>query len=104
MDYTIFILKECVPVAAALYVLGVLLKKSRRVKDWQIIFALLGLSPVLVFGVLYIRGGVIIDIAFVGKCLLQGILCTGCAVLLNQSVKQAKEGIGETSENRQFPL
>lgn len=79
---------ETVAVAVGLYVLGMLLKGSKKVMDWIIPFVLLGLGIVLCIAIYEIQtpGPEAIIQGF-----LQGIFATGSAVLVNQLYKQAKK-------------
>ncbi len=80
---------ETIGVAVALYVLGMILKRSKRVMDWIIPFVLLGLGVILCVAIYVIQspGPEAIIQGF-----LQGIFATGSAVLVNQLIKQARKG------------
>lgn len=76
-DFTSFISENMYIVAAVLYVLGIFMKKIPKIPDWTIPFGLTVIG--CVFGVF---------IAGVPSGLLQGVLCAGAAVLVNQMIKQ----------------
>lgn len=80
---------ETIGVAVALYVLGMILKGSKKVMDWIIPFVLLGLGVILCVAIYVIQspGPEAIIQGF-----LQGIFATGSAVLVNQLIKQARKG------------
>ncbi|MGL5718497.1 MAG: phage holin family protein [Paraclostridium sp.] len=79
MDLINFIPEQLFSLIAALYVLGMLFKSSRHISDELIPFMLLSI-------------GVVASISLVGfntEGIIQGILCTGMAIGINQTVKQA---------------
>lgn len=82
-EFTQFISENMFIVAAALYVLGVFCKKIPSVPDWTIPFVL------TIIGIIF--GALIIGLP---EGILQGILCAGAAVLVNQMAKQ----IGKAAE------
>lgn len=74
-----FVPEQLIILVVALYVVGVFLKKTPRVKDWCIPWALMIL-------------GVIFSIAICGltaTSILQGIICSFVAVAVNQVYKQS---------------
>lgn len=85
-DFSSFIAENMAIVAAALYVLGMFLKAAPRIPDWAIPFILT---------VLGIAAGVTIywgtDIP---QGVIQGVLCAGAAVLVNQMIKQIQDARG----------
>lgn len=87
MDYTQFIKAELLILVAALYVLGAILKKANRIKDNYIPFILTGVG--LVMSCLYVLGTEGISPMSIFTAIVQGLLCTGAAVLVNQYVKQS---------------
>lgn len=75
MDY---IVEKALILIPVLYILGLMLKQTNKIKDWTIPWIL------LVFGI-------IASIALMGfntSAILQGILVTGATVYANQLVKQ----------------
>lgn len=81
---------ETIGVAVALYVLGMILKASKKVTDWIIPFALLGLGIVLCVAIYLIQAP---GPEAILQGFLQGIFATGSAVLVNQLIKQAQKGV-----------
>lgn len=86
MEFNQFILEQLLPLTAALYVLGLILKNTMLIKDKYIPIALLVLGIAGAFGILTITNKVDITTA-----IIQGILATGVAVLTNQTYKQLKK-------------
>lgn len=76
-----FINPELLIVVAACWVLGYILKKTPKVPDWTIIYAV---TVVAVACAIFVLG-------FTPQSVLQGILCGAVAVYGNQLVKQAKK-------------
>jgi hypothetical protein len=75
MDY---IVSESYILIPVLYVIGVLLKKTPKIKDWLIPWILLGLGMI---GGFFLSGMQLSGI-------LQGVLVTGVTVFANQLYKQ----------------
>ncbi|RXI59001.1 hypothetical protein DP131_00570 [Clostridium tetani] len=78
MDY---IVEQALILVPVLYILGVMLKNTDKIKDWTIPWILLSC-------------GVACCIAIMGvniQAILQGILVTGVTVFGNQLVKQSTE-------------
>ena len=73
-----FVPEQLLIVVAALYVIGLILKNTKKIKDWCIPWIL------LVCGI----GGSISIIGFSTQAIIQGILVTGITVFGNQLVKQ----------------
>ena len=82
---TTFLAENMYIVAAALYVLGVFIKAIPRIPNWVIPFVLTAAG--VAFGLLLVGGA---------DGVLQGILATGLAVLVNQGYKQIKEQVNKT--------
>ena len=76
------------PLALALYVIGVFLKATPHVPDWSIPWALLALA---IFGANMLMGWSI-------PATLQAIFACGVAVLGDQLYTQAQTGIQQTKE------
>lgn len=76
MDY---IIDQALILIPALYVLGIMLKQSGKIKDWTIPFILL---PLGIVGAISLMG-------LNANAIIQGILTTGAAVLSNQLIKQS---------------
>ncbi|MBV1820268.1 phage holin family protein [Clostridium cochlearium] len=78
MDY---IMEQVLVLVPALYILGMMLKNTEKIKDWTIPWILL-------------TCGIACCIAIMGfsiQAILQGIIITGVAVFGNQLVKQTTE-------------
>ncbi len=77
-----FVPEQLLILVAALYVIGVFLKKTPNVKDWTIPWILLIL-------------GITFSIAILGisaTSILQGIICSFGAIATNQIIKQTYRG------------
>lgn len=82
MDLMQFIPQQLLILVAAIYILGIGLKKTEKIKDNFIPIILIVFS--IVFS-LILEG-------ISGEAFLQGILCWGLAVGINQTGKQMKKG------------
>jgi len=80
MDIIKYISDEALILIPVLYVIGMMLKNTPKVKDWLIPYIL------LVIGIL----GAISILGLSVKSVIQGILVTGATVYTNQLIKQAK--------------
>jgi hypothetical protein len=78
------------PLAVALYVVGVFLKSTPKVKDWVIPWILLALS--------IIASDLLLGFSI--SSVIQGILACGVAVLGNQLYKQAQIGLMASSKEK----
>lgn len=76
-----FVPEQLIIVVVALYVIGVFLKNTPTIKDWCIPYIL------LIIGVV----GSVFLVGFNATGVLQGIICTGVAVMTNQVAKQTME-------------
>lgn len=76
-----YLIEEALIVIPVLLIIGFIIKGTPNVKDWLIPYILLLIGIVGTTGLL----GFNID------AILQGVLVTGGAVLINQGYKQAKE-------------
>jgi len=81
MDIKEFVIGDALILIPALYVLGMFLKRTPRIPDWVIPFAL------LVCGI----AGAIGLMGLSVRAVIQGVLVTGAAVLVNQGIKQCCE-------------
>ena len=79
-----FVSENMYIVVAALYIIGVFIKAIPKIPNWIIPFVLTAVG--IVFGVWMIGGA---------QGILQGVLCAGGAVLVNQAYKQVKENVGK---------
>lgn len=87
MDIMNYVIEQVLPVAEALYVLGIIFKQAAFVKDKYIPLILLALGIAGAFGLLALSNKVDVTTA-----VIQGILATGLAVIVNQIPKQIKKG------------
>ena len=81
MDFLNYINKEALILIPILYIIGMLLKGTPKIKDWLIPYVL------LVLGIL----GSNILLGFSLESTIQGILIAGTAVYTNQLYKQASK-------------
>ncbi len=81
MEFTNFIMENALVLIPALYVIGVILKKTEHVADKYIPVILLPLGIV----------GAVALMGFSAESVIQGILVTGATVLTNQVVKQSSK-------------
>lgn len=86
MDITSYIKPELFVLVPALYVLGAVLKKSKKIKDNYIPLILTVVS--LVLSCLYVLGTEGLSAVSVFTAIVQGILCVAGAVYGNQLFKQ----------------
>lgn len=85
MDITSVFLATLAPLAAALYVIGIFLKKSERVKDKDIPIILIVVGILGAVGIMPIQDKISFTTAIV-----QGVLAAGSSVLANQVYIQQK--------------
>mgnify|MGYP000042051577 FL=1 len=74
-----------VPLAVALYVIGIFLKATPKVEDWTI--------PWILLAAAILSANVLIDWSI--RSTIQGVLSCGISVLGNQLYKQAQLGVHE---------
>ena len=79
-------------VIVALYVIGIFLKKMETIKDKYIVVILMALSVIVAVLLTIINAQYKINLEVILNGILQGILCWGVSVGVNQTVKQ----IGKT--------
>ena len=79
-------------VIVALYVIGIFLKKMETIKDKYIVVILMALSIIVATLLTIINAQYKVDLEVILNGILQGILCWGVSVGVNQTVKQ----IGKT--------
>ena len=82
MELINFVPEQLLILVAALYIIGVFLKDSKKIKDYLIPWILLTIS----IGFSIAINGIS------ATSILQGIICTGVAVLSNQLIKQTLKG------------
>lgn len=84
MDFEKYLLKEMLILIPVLYIIGMILKTTPKVRDWLIPWILLVIG--VVFAVLVGMGA---EMSIV-DAVLQGILVTGVTVFANQLIIQTK--------------
>jgi len=88
MDFMNFLVQQGIIIAAALYVVGIFLKKAPFMPDWLIPFIL------TVLGVA--AAGFSMSGGFTVENILQGVFAAGAAVLTNQLQKQGSvQNVGD---------
>jgi NhaP-type Na+/H+ or K+/H+ antiporter len=80
MDFLNYIVQEALIVIPVLWILGVFLKRTPKIKDWVILWILLGVGVAFTVAIL----------GFTAEAIMQGVLVAGAAVLGHQLVKQTK--------------
>lgn len=83
MDISKYVFEQLTPLVASLYVVGIILKQTTILKDKFIPLTLLVLGILGSFGLLSLASKVDITTA-----IIQGILATGMAILINEVPKQ----------------
>jgi RsiW-degrading membrane proteinase PrsW (M82 family) len=81
MDIMKYIVEEALIVIPVLWVLGTLLKRTPKVQDWMIVWALFVVGILLTISLL----------GFTAQAIMQGVLVSGAAVLGHQLLKQTIE-------------
>lgn len=89
MEYTEFINPEFLTFVPALYLLGIFLKKTEKIKDKYIPLILSGISIVLCCSYSAAVDG--LSVANMVTAFVQGIFCTATAVYTNQLIKQTSK-------------
>lgn len=77
-----YIVKSCVIVIIALYIIGMMLKATPKVPDWTIPYILGVIGILLCVLIIVSTGGTIVD------GIIQGVIAAGIAVYANQLIKQ----------------
>lgn len=78
MDLMQFVPEQLLILVGCLYVIGMLLKEIKEIKDWTIPLILLGVA---ILGSIGLQGLSVMAV-------VQGVICTGVSVLGNQIIKQ----------------
>lgn len=81
MDVGQFIVDQALILVPVLYIIGMFLKNTPKVKDWTIPYIL------LVCGIL----GAVAIMGLSASAVIQGILVAGTTVFTNQLIKQTRE-------------
>lgn len=85
MEFKDFIVEQALILIPALYIIGLILKSTDKIKDWTIPWILLVI-------------GIAASIALMGlniNAIIQGVLVTGATVYTNQLIKQTTVKKGE---------
>lgn len=85
MDFGSYVIDQCLIMVPVLYALGAIFKRVPKIPDWIIPFALLAIGVVFCVGI-SLRPESGMDIV---GAIIQGVLVTGAAVLVDQGIKQA---------------
>ena len=86
-----FLKEGYIIVIVALYVIGIFLKKIETIKDKYIVVILMALSVVIAVLLTIINAQYKVDLEVILNGILQGILCWGVSVGVNQLKIQAKK-------------
>ena len=91
MEIMKFIPENLLILIAAIYVLGILLKKAENVKDKYITYILMifGITFAVLLDLINAQYNTAYEVAING--VLQGILCWGAAIGINQTIKQTSK-------------
>ncbi len=84
MDFSSYLIEKMLVLVPVLYIIGMFIKSTPKVKDWLIPWILLGLGLVGAVAIGITTGVPIVD------AVIQGILVTGVTVLTNQLIIQTK--------------
>lgn len=85
MDFTKYILENMLVLVPVLYIIGAMIKKTPRVKDWLIPWIILGLGVLFALAIGISLGIPIVD------AIIQGILVAGVTVFTNQLITQTQK-------------
>ena len=82
-----YVTQEILPLSAALFVIGLFLKKTPRVPDWTIVWVILVLGIVGAVALLWWELGTVPIV----QAVIQGVLAAGVPVLVYQLIKQTNQ-------------
>ena len=85
MDFTSYLIDKMLVLVPVLYIIGMMIKSTPKVKDWLIPWIILGLGLIGAVGI-----GITAGIPIV-NAIIQGILVAGVTVFTNQLIMQTKE-------------
>lgn len=85
MDFTSYLIDKMLVLVPVLYIIGMMIKSTPKVKDWLIPWIILGLGLIGAVGIGITAGIPIVD------AIIQGILVAGVTVFTNQLIMQTKE-------------
>lgn len=89
MDLIKFVPEHLMILVVGIFIIGTFLKKTPKINDWLIPWILL---------VLGIIGSIALNNSLSVTSIIQGVICSGCAVLTNQLFKQTTEGISNIKQ------
>lgn len=84
MDFQSYLIDKMLILVPVLYIIGMMLKSTPKVKDWVIPWILLALGVIGAVAVSFTAGILIVE------AIIQGILVTGVTVFTNQLIVQTK--------------
>ena len=82
-----YVTQEILPLSAALFVIGLFLKKTPRVPDWTIVWVVFVLGIVGAVALLWWELGTVPIV----QAVIQGVLAAGVPVLVYQLIKQTNQ-------------
>lgn len=85
MDFTSYLIDKMLVLVPVLYIIGMMVKSTPKVKDWLIPWIILGLGLIGAVGIGITAGIPIVD------AIIQGILVAGVTVFTNQLIMQTTE-------------
>lgn len=85
MDFTSYLIDKMLVLVPVLYIIGMMIKSTPKVKDWLIPWIILVLGLIGAVGIGITAGIPIVD------AIIQGILVAGVTVFTNQLIMQTKE-------------
>ena len=85
MDFTSYLIDKMLVLVPVLYIIGMMIKSTPKVKDWLIPWIILGLGLIGAVGIGITAGIPIVD------AIIQGILVAGVTVITNHLIMQTKE-------------
>ncbi|MGN0375237.1 MAG: phage holin family protein [Butyrivibrio sp.] len=85
MDFTSYLIDKMLVLVPVLYIIGMMIKSTPKVKDWLIPWIILGLGLIGAVGIGITAGIPIVD------AIIQGVLVAGVTVFTNQLIMQTKE-------------
>lgn len=84
MDFTSYLIDKMLILIPVLYIIGMMIKSTPKVKDWLIPWLLLGLGLIGAVAIGITSGIPLVD------AIIQGILVAGVTVFTNQLIVQTK--------------
>lgn len=84
MDFQSYLIDKMLILVPVLYIIGMMIKSTPKVKDWVIPWILLALGVIGAVAISFTAGIPIVE------AIIQGILVTGVTVFTNQLIVQTK--------------